>query len=358
MIVCPQGKQLPGGRLNLFRLMAPPPTLSAGTSPGTDSVTAAMAAEGGLPASSISAPSTEEPQRPVLPGSITGGQGATMALGAAEAQRGVSPAVQATFSAGISGEQSHLFAPSPLPGGSPQDGIGAMTSRTQTWMSRLGDLFQQRRVEVHTAWTQSPTSNRRMDNPWVDQQPFTAPPERDLQREQNQTPPSTDSAPIPYELVQAEVSKQLEGAMSEVYKTMTHRLEVEKQRAEEAEQRAQQLRLQLEYMEQQAQGITQDAMPLEYNGMGPNDNGVSGGITAMNVQLPLRPPGLLPQGVHPPEPPATEARPPMLKFREYFGWQLGQKPPHLPLPILQVKLELYLDARDRKVLNCGMHRLP
>ncbi|CAE7408325.1 hypothetical protein AK812_SmicGene44191 [Symbiodinium microadriaticum] len=221
-----------------------------------------MAAEGGLPASSISAPSTEEPQRPVLPGSITGGQGATMALGAAEAQRGVSPAVQATFSAGISGEQSHLFAPSPLPGGSPQDGIGAMTSRTQTWMSRLGDLFQQRRVEVHTAWTQSPTSNRRMDNPWVDQQPFTAPPERDLQREQNQTPPSTDSAPIPYELVQAEVSKQLEGAMSEVYKTMTHRLEVEKQRAEEAEQRAQQLRLQLEYMEQQAQGITQVKLEL------------------------------------------------------------------------------------------------
>ncbi|CAE7904713.1 unnamed protein product [Symbiodinium necroappetens] len=166
---------------------------------------------------------------------------------------GVSPATgQASFGAGPPPSAGNLF-PSPLPGASPASqeppgrvGLESVTARAATWMSRIGDLFQQRRVEVHTTW--SPAHGR--ENPWVAQQPFVAsspPAAQDQLRERPQSnPPSTGSAAVPYEVVQAEVSKQLEGAMGELYGTMMEKLENERRRTEEAEQQAQMLREQLE----------------------------------------------------------------------------------------------------------------
>ncbi|OLP76426.1 Retrovirus-related Pol polyprotein from transposon TNT 1-94 [Symbiodinium microadriaticum] len=129
--------------------------------------------------------------------------------------------------------------------------MGSVTARAATWMSRIGDLFQQRRVEVHTSW--SPANHGR--NPWVDQPPFVAippPGEHDASRDAERSQPSSSgSAAVPYELVQAEVSKQLEGALG----SMMARLEAERVKAEEAEQQAEMLRSQLEAMELQAQAM-------------------------------------------------------------------------------------------------------
>ncbi|CAE7745152.1 unnamed protein product [Symbiodinium sp. CCMP2592] len=158
--------------------------------------------------------------------------------------------------------------PSPLPGQSPlsvqgqtrRDGEASMTSRAATWFSKLGDLFQQRRVEV-TTWSQSPTG-RQLDNPWTSQTSFhdaagTFP--VDPAHPGTQTPPSTGSAGVPREMVQAEVAKQLDGAMAEVYQNMIVRIGEERQRTEQAEQEAKQLRVQMEVMEQRM--AAREALP-------------------------------------------------------------------------------------------------
>ncbi|CAE7188671.1 unnamed protein product [Symbiodinium sp. CCMP2456] len=251
--------------------------------------------DGGLPASIDE--DTQAPDSNSVPRS-TLGQEAT-ALGQ-DVLQGVSPASGRATLPAAAFDSAALF-PSPLPGASPamhgttRSGMEAMTSRAQTWMSRLGDLFQQRRVEVHTAWTHSPTA-RNMENPWSgNQQPFGALSERDPQREQNRMPPSTGSAPIPYELVQAEVSKQLDGAVNEMYKTMMDRIDAEKQRSEEAERQAHDLRMQLELVERQAQAVaTRDYKPegFEDTFQGGTRGGHIGNNEAINMQGPPPPPGL------------------------------------------------------------------
>ena len=165
--------------------------------------------------------------------------------------------------------RSQPFFPSPLPGQSPLSFSGnrrdgdTMSSKAAMWFSRLGDLFQQRRVEV-TTWSQSPTG-RAMENPWTAQRPFTGSQGAlvgELPRTGTQTPPSTGSAGVPREMVQAEVAKQLDGAMTEVYQNMIARISTERQRTEDAEREAQQLRLQLELMEQRMSGQMFEPPPM------------------------------------------------------------------------------------------------
>ena len=179
---------------------------------------------------------------------------------ASEAHGGMSPApVQASTAAVSTGQGGALlFPPSPLPGASPGGDdrpFEAVTSRAATWVQRLGEMFQQRRVEVHTSWSQSPTTRMTGDNPWSGQAPFVAAGRvDDGPRDMNRTPPSTSSAAVPYDLVQAEVSRQLEGVVGDMYRSLSERLEAERARTDEAEQQAVALRAQLERMEQQASG--------------------------------------------------------------------------------------------------------
>ncbi|OLP83993.1 Retrovirus-related Pol polyprotein from transposon TNT 1-94 [Symbiodinium microadriaticum] len=70
------------------------------------------------------------------------------------------------------------------------------------------------------------------------------------------------SAGVPREMVQAEVAKQLDGAMTEVYQNMIARISTERQRTEDAEREAQQLRLQLELMEQRMSGQMFEPPPM------------------------------------------------------------------------------------------------
>ncbi|CAE7662795.1 unnamed protein product, partial [Symbiodinium necroappetens] len=185
-------------------------------------------------------------------------------------------------------------------------GLESVTSRAATWMSKLGDLFQQRRVEVHTTWSPA----HRAENPWLEQRPFVAPPlqaEREVPREgARSTPPSTGSATVPYELVQAEVSKQLEGAMSEIYGTMVGKLEYERKKAEEAELQAQALREQLEVLEMQTRELARGSQPRE-EGLG-NDSALRAPFKDIyefayeQVQF-----YAYDQGVDPSRPPAADA---------------------------------------------------
>ena len=237
---------------------------------------------------------------------------------------GVSPATgQASFGARPPPSAGNLF-PSPLPGASPASqeqhgrvGLESVTARAATWMSRIGDLFQQRRVEVHTTW--SPAHGR--ENPWVAQQPFVAsssPAGQDQQRERPQSnPPSTGSAAVPYEVVQAEVSKQLEGAMGELYGTMMERLENERRRTEEAEQQAQMLREQLEVMEAQTRSMA-SGLPIRDENMGVDLSARPSMMPTVQGLLhppalpalpypPAEPPGLVPSGIA--RQPITKSRP-------------------------------------------------
>ena len=243
---------------------------------------------------------------PLLPGvagrqqTLDGVVEARARPGGTEAHVGVSPATgQASFAVRQDHHDAAVLAPSPLPSTSPATGdvarMGSVTARAATWMSRIGDLFQQRRVEVHTSW--SPANHGR--NPWVDQPPFVAIPpsgehgaSRDAERSQ---PSSSGSAPVPYELVQAEVSKQLEGALG----SMMARLEAERMKAEEAEQQAEMLRSQLEVMELQAQAMARG----EYGAPEPRLEPGLRGAVGPTVQELLHPVDTqLPQRV-PPEPP-------------------------------------------------------
>ncbi|CAE7515714.1 unnamed protein product [Symbiodinium microadriaticum] len=177
---------------------------------------------------------------------------------ASEAHGGMSPApVQASTAAVSTGQGGALlFPPSPLPGASP-GGDDRMTG----------------------------------DNPWSGQAPFVAAGRvDDGPRDMNRTPPSTSSAAVPYDLVQAEVSRQLEGVVGDMYRSLSERLEAERARTDEAEQQAVALRAQLERMEQQAQGAPDDLLPL---GNVPMTMGQLGPPTTA-AQEPVRPPGLFP----------------------------------------------------------------
>ena len=186
------------------------------------------------------------------------------------------------------------FLPSPLPGQSPlafgnRRDAETRSSRASTWFARLGDLFQQRRVEV-TTWS-SPT-NRAMENPWASQAPFVSAPSNSMTELRNgaQTPPSSGSAGVPREMVQAEVAKQLEGAMAEVCQNMMTQVNTERQRTEQAEKETQQLRAQLEYLEQQMAMNVAAAVPTDPPNLLQLCAGPS--TTTGTRQEPVPPPGL------------------------------------------------------------------
>ena len=253
---------------------------------------------------------------------------------ASEAHGGMSPApVQASTAAVSTGQGGALiFPPSPLPGASPGGDdrpFEAVTSRAATWVQRLGEMFQQRRVEVHTSWSQSPTTRMTGDNPWSGQAPFVAAGRADDgPRDMNRTPPSTSSAAVPYDLVQAEVSRQLEGVVGDMYRSLSERLEAERARTDEAEQQAVALRAQLERMEQQAQGAPEDILPL---GNVPMTMGQLGPSTT-TVQEPVRPPGLFPNSeAYPVQMDAVGTRPSTLRLPG-ISWGAPLKQPQGPCP--------------------------
>ena len=271
--------------------------------PPSQATTTARAEEAGAPRSDTDPyGSGQAPDVPLLPGvtgretkptsSRDGGDASGIGPRRLEAP-GVSPATGPASAGANRIQPAGAFFPSPLPGGSPESaehgrmGLESVTSRAATWMSKLGDLFQQRRVEVHTTWSPA----HRAENPWLEQRPFVAPPsqiKREVSREgARSTPPSTGSATVPYELVQAEVSKQLEGAMSEIYGTMAGKLEYERKKAEEAELQAQALREQLEFLEMQTRELAKGAQPRD-EGLG-NDSAVRA-PTLSTVQELLHPP--------------------------------------------------------------------
>ena len=165
--------------------------------------------------------------------------------------------------------QWHLY-PSPLQSPvSEQENRQTVEStragRAAHWFARLGDFFQQRRVEVHTAWS---PGRQIAENPWL--RPRTAlqsggwvgetarSPDRPV------TPPSSGSGGVPQELVQAEVSRQLEVAMGDMYGGVMERIAEERKKAEEAMLESQRLRDQLrevEAMVAEKEGEAQRAVP-------------------------------------------------------------------------------------------------
>ena len=209
------------------------------------------------------------------------------------------------------------FLPSPLPGQSPM-GFGnrrdaeTRSSRASTWFARLGDLFQQRRVEV-TTWSQSPT-NRAMENPWASQAPFVSAPSNTMTelRTGAHTPPSSGSAGVPREMVQAEVAKQLEGAMAEVYQNMMTQVNAERQRTEHAERETQQLRAQLEQMEQRMVMSAAGTNPVDLPSLLQLCAGPSTMVGAR--QEPVPPPGLSGECGNVGVDPSIPAKSPMTKF--------------------------------------------
>ena len=164
--------------------------------------------------------------------------------------------------------------PSPLP--SPVSATNALqrtaeaarVSRAAMWFSRLGEFFQQRRVEVHTAW--SPMQ----ENPWL--RPRTTGYNNSSGHAEGQaifqppTPPSSGSAGVPQELVQAEVAKPLDGAMSELYSGMMGKIQDERRRTEEAMDEARQLRHQLERMEERMAARSMATMAKAQQGVPQN----------------------------------------------------------------------------------------
>ena len=133
----------------------------------------------------------------------------------------------------------------------------------------------------------------------MDQPPFVAippPGEHDASRDAERSQPSSSgSAAVPYELVQAEVSKQLEGALG----SMMARLEAERVKAEEAEQQAEMLRSQLEAMELQAQAMARGEYSVPEQRLEPGLRGAVG----PTVQELLHPVDPQPPQRVPPEPP-------------------------------------------------------
>ncbi|CAE7334850.1 GIP [Symbiodinium sp. CCMP2592] len=159
------------------------------------------------------------------------------------------------------------FVPSPLPGQSPVD-QGRTGPRAGSWFSRLGDYIQ-KRVEV-TAWTAPPSATSpEVHGTWHNQSQvqtmMMASPSRQEHRPDSV---SSGSGGIPQEMVQAEVTRQLDAAMSEVMA----RLSAERQRTEQATMEAQRLRAQLERYELRMQAPVREnvAEPpgLELDGHG------------------------------------------------------------------------------------------
>ncbi|OLP85186.1 Copia protein [Symbiodinium microadriaticum] len=141
------------------------------------------------------------------------------------------------------------FSPSPLPGQSPS----AMRSegRNTSWFSRLGDYIQ-RRVEV-TAWSSPPSLGTATTGVWQNQQTMmvSSPGAGERRAESN----SSGSVGISPEVLQAEVSRQLDAAMGE----MVGKLNDERRRAEDAAAEAQRLRVELQRYESR---MVVDQQPL------------------------------------------------------------------------------------------------
>ena len=304
----PRGQLPPGVLFGDAQVNGVPPRTSQTTS--VDEVSAATAvgtADGGIPMTQADGSQLDPPLLPHATGrEVSDAAGpaslpATAEQGMREVQGGVSPAPgQASTGPQMNRGGALLFPPSPLPGASPVNDrpFEAVTSRAATWVQRLGEMFQQRRVEVHTSWSQSP-SRSTGGNPWNGQEPFinTGFADQEAAREMNHTPPSTGSATVPYELVQAEVARQLDGVASEMYRGLMERLEQERVRTEAAEQQAQALRQQLVQVEMQAQALRDGTL-----GMDAPTITTSMPIRSTNdVQDLVSPPGLLPQGEPPRE---------------------------------------------------------
>ena len=154
------------------------------------------------------------------------------------------PPLTTSSQAGLSLPLFQNFVPSPLPGQSPvaQQQGGTRTS----WLTKLGDYIQ-KRVEV-TSWASPPSTSIQQQQPgiWHNQsQVQTMVVASPLARERRPESSSSGSAGIPQEMVQAEVARQLDSAMSDVM----GRLQAERQRTEHAMQEARQLREQLEIYE-------------------------------------------------------------------------------------------------------------
>eukprot|EP00439_Symbiodinium_sp_Y106_P067020 s115_g11.t1 len=132
------------------------------------------------------------------------------------------------------------FNPSPLPGQSPM--TTRADARQPSWFSRLGDYIQ-RRVEV-TAWSTPPALGTPATGMWQNETRtmMVSSPHAVEQRPESN---SSGSAGISQELLQAEVSRQLDQAMGEVMA----RLQEERRKTEEATDEAQRLRVQLEALE-------------------------------------------------------------------------------------------------------------
>ena len=181
------------------------------------------------------------------------------------------------------------FVPSPLPGQSPVSGQGP--TRATTWLSRIGDYLQ-RTVEV-TAWTSQGVALQQAVGQWSDNDgaaafgmPPTSMSTRSVQMTADEKPPSSSgSAGVSPAVVQAEVAKQLESAMSDLHE----RLRLEQRRSSEAVREAQMLRRQLEQQEVQR---ASDSQPLAallpppglqiQEGHGP---GVYTGVTSSHTPL-------------------------------------------------------------------------
>ena len=181
------------------------------------------------------------------------------------------------------------FQPSPLPGQSPVASRGGGV-RPGSWFTRLGDYIQ-KRVEV-TAWSSPPASTTPQASVWHNQSQVqtmmvASPTVGERRPESN----SSGSVGIPQEMVQAEVARQLDNAMSE----LMGRLQAERAKTELAAQEARQLREKLEIYEMRAQpssgtvvGPPPGILPLPEG-----DHGASSGVPANH---PLPGPVLVPQG--------------------------------------------------------------
>ncbi|CAE7633410.1 RE1 [Symbiodinium sp. CCMP2592] len=138
------------------------------------------------------------------------------------------------------------FQPSPLPGQSPVD-VREGGRGPGSWFTRLGDYIQ-KRVEV-TSWSSPPGSTSNQASVWHNrsqvQTMMVASPTMGERRPESN---SSGSAGIPQEMVQAEVARQLDSAMSEVMS----RLQDERLKTERAALEARQLREQLEKFESQS----------------------------------------------------------------------------------------------------------
>ena len=134
------------------------------------------------------------------------------------------------------------FTPSPLPG-QPPVVTRTQEQRAPSWLARIGDYIQ-RRVEV-TSWASPPAAGAHGPSVWQNQTQ-TLMVSTPVAAERDQRPASSStSAGISQEVLQAEVSKQLDVAMGE----MLAKLQEEKRRTDEANAEVRLLRAQLENYE-------------------------------------------------------------------------------------------------------------